>query len=224
MSMLDILTKIKEIKNKLSPWLVPHWQLGLAICLGVIAFGAAGYWALSLVDRTEQIAVVVAKRDLTAPYNLTSGDVGQTLVPRQIVPKTAVANISDIIGLTLRYPVSAGQVITINELTRKEAGLEGYQIPSGLKGVVVPASWLSGPIPKLKKGDTITLIVSGVGTNGTRNTGVLESGIPVLELEPAGEGAIQKLLVGLNVGTALKLLQLRANNLLIQVLLDSLSS
>lgn len=193
----------------------------VAVILAIAAFAIFGYWALSLADSAEQIAVVAAASDLKAPRILVTKDLVQLRVRRDSLPATAVAKMEDAIGLTLLHSISAKQILTINELSKGvDPTLAGFQIPQGLQGMVLSTAWLAGPMPKVKHKDTVTLLVSGAGKSGTQSTGIIAQGVPVLTAEAGTDGVVQRILIAIDMKVAATLLQARANNLLIEVIVD----
>jgi len=193
----------------------------VALLLGVGAFITFGYWAITLVDRSEEINVVVASADLKAPRALSAQDLRQVRIRRELLPQSAIAEVKDAVGLTLIHPISKNQVLTINELQgRIDPELGGFKIPAGAQGLVLPASWLAGPLPKIKTGDLITVLVSGTGKNGSPTTGIAAEHLSVRSVESGSDGVLQRILLVVDVKTAASILQARSGNLLLEVLVE----
>ncbi|GEM_PF-2577249 len=209
-------------KMKMLSW--SKIQLLTSIVLAIASFVLFGYWALRLADQSEQVRVVVAAHDLTAPTVLTAEDVMMVSVRRDAVPKTAVADLAKTVGLTLTHTVSQHQVLTINEFAGKlNPDLAGFSVPSDLKGFLLSSAWFASPLPKVKKDDTVTILVSVGGREGGRNTGILAQHIRVLSADAASDGTVSRMLVAIDLPTSMQILQARANNFLLQVLIDGLA-
>lgn len=201
------------------PW--TKIQLIVALLFGIGAFVVFGYWAITLVDRSEEVQVVAAASELKAPRVLSDQDLQQVRIRRELLPQTAIANLKDAVGLTLTHPISKNQVLTINELQGPiDPELGGFKIPTGAQGLVLPASWLAGPLPKVKVGDRITVLVSGTGKNGSPTTGIAAEHLLVRGVESGSDGVLQRILLIVDVKIAASILQARAGNLLLEVLVD----
>lgn len=201
------------------PW--TKIQLVVALFLGIGAFVVFGYWAINLVDRSEEVQVVAAKADLKAPRVLSAPDLQQVRLRRALLPQSAIAELKDAVGLTLTHPISKNQVLTINELQGPiDPELGGFKIPVGAQGLVLPAAWLAGPMPKLKVGDRITVLVSGTEKNGSPTTGIAAEHLLVRTVESGSDGVLQRILLIVDVKIAASILQARAGNLLLEVLVD----
>lgn len=198
-----------------------HRQLALALSLALVSFVVFGYWSLTVLDRAESVQVVAAAKDLTAPRVLTKGDLKIIQLPRGSVPENVLVEIKDAVGITLIHPLAPSQLLTLNEVAGKlDTSLGGYIIPQGKYGFVFPASWTLNPLPKVKTGDTVTLVVSAAGKTGERQTGIVGRALPVRGVREAGDGSLQSLVLAVDLPTALTILQTRANNLLLSVLVD----
>lgn len=196
-------------------------QLIIALCLGLGAFVVFGYWAITLVDSSEEIAVVAAKTDLSAPRVLSNQDLQSVRLRRGLLPQNAIAEVKDAVGLTLIHALSKNQILTVNELQGPvDPELGGFKIPVGAQGLVLPAAWLAGPMPKIKAGDRITVVVSGTDRKGSSTTGIAAEHLPVRAVETGSDGVLQRILLVVDVKVAASILQARAGNLLLEVLVD----
>ena len=197
-----------------------------ALGLALMAFFIFEYWALSLVDQAEQIPIVTAKSDLVAPRILTEKDLTIVHLRRDSVPKTALVSIHDALGLTLTHSLSAAQILTTNELLGKlDPELGGFEVPIDQKGFALPNQWLAAPFPKIKKDDSITILVSHAPRNvRDRNTVVIAQHLPVLRVHSTTDNTIEQAFIRLDILTAGALLEARANNYLMEVLVDGLAS
>ena len=193
----------------------------MAVFFAVAAFVIFGYWALTLAEKAEMVTVVAAAHDLQAPRVLLASDVEAIQIRRDSAPGTAMVDPKDVVGRTLVHPVSQRQIITINELAGVlDPELGGMMVPQGFQGLTLPASWLAGPLPKVKNGDTVTIVVSGPGKEGAGNTGIVSAQVPVLAVKAGSDGTLQHILLKMDIKDALTVLQTHANNLLLEVLVD----
>lgn len=199
-------------------------RLGVAVVLGVAAFAVFGYWSLSLVDRAEQIDVVAAAKDLTAPRVLAAEDLLVLRMRREFVPATAIADRDAMVGSTLVRPLSAREVLTTNALLgRTNPDLGGFAVPAGMQGIVIPAAWLAGPMPRVAKGDTVTILASGsAGTGKAPTTSLIASHAPVHGVAMGSDGVPSRILLAVEVPTAAALLSARTANAMIAVTVDGL--
>jgi hypothetical protein len=203
----------------------PKGQLITSIVLAVAAFGVFGYWALSIAEHAEQVSVIAAATDLTAPRVLTDADVQIIRIRRDLAPSNALVDREKLVGVTLTHPLTRNQIITLNEVVNNvNPDLAGLTVPSDLKGTSLPNAWLAAPLPEMKKNDTVMIIVSAPGKEGVANTGILAENVPVLSVDQNENGQVERILLGLDVPTAVHLLQARANNLLIHVIIDGLAT
>ncbi|MDP3793541.1 MAG: SAF domain-containing protein, partial [Candidatus Uhrbacteria bacterium] len=171
----------------------PKIQLLISLVLAIAAFVVFGYWAISLADASEQVTVVAAAKDLSAPAILTAEDLKLIRIRRDSVPKNAVADLPKAVGLTLTHTVSLNQILTLNELVAKlNPDLAGLTVPGDLKGFTLTNAWLASPLPKIKKDDTLMIIISTPGRDGNRNTGILAQRVPVLATVSASDGSVQQ--------------------------------
>lgn len=200
-----------------------HRQLALALSLALVSFVVFSYWSLIVLDKAESVQVVAAANDLIAPRVLTKDDLMIAQLPRGSVPQNVLVEVKDAIGLTLIHPLATQQLLTLNEVAGKlDTTLGGYIIPQGRYGFVFPSSWTLNPLPKVKAGDTITIAVSAAGKESSRQTGIVGRALPVRGVREAGDGSLQSLILAVDLPTALTILQTRANNLLLSVLVDGL--
>lgn len=198
----------------------------IAFVLALASFGAFGYWALSLADQSEVIDVVVAARTLTAPRTLTNDDVRQERIRRDAVPSTAVARAEDAVGLTLIRQLSEHEFVTTNALLGAvNPDLVGLKIDDGSFGFVLPASWLVAPMPKVKNNDRVTVLVSGKSAGGEElNTGIILQGVAVADVTVRSDGAVESVLLPLDLSTSARLLQARANTFALTMLVDGVAN
>lgn len=191
-----------------------------ALGLAALAFLVSWRWAAGVVDRSVEITVVAAARDLAAPRTLAAGDVKTISIRRVVAPATALVNPGEAPDRTLMRNLSENQIITTNDIAVLDISGSGYKVPAGLEGFSVNGSWFAGPLPGLKAKDRVTIIASGAGSENIKNTGIIERGILVLEVVSGSEGGASGIMLGVTEATAVKLLQSKANGLLLHLLLD----
>ena len=221
---LDKLISTPESKDQRS-FVWDLFQVLASILLAVLAFVVTNIWAESLSEKAEQVAVVVAIRDLSAPRIITNGDLTIRTFRRDSLPKTIIpeSNMKDVFGVTLIHPLSAGQILTTNELTGKiDPELGGFTVPKNAKGLSIPSNWLSSPFPKVKKGDTVT-IAYGFSSSEKNVSGIVAQGIPILSVEKGDSGQIVSVLVAIDDKLALNLVQLRASNYQLAIAVDGIA-
>lgn len=201
------------------------FQVFASVLLAVLAFLVTNIWAESLSEKAEQVAVVVATKDLSAPRIVTAGDLAIRTFRRDSLPKTAIpeSNMKDVFGVTLIHPLSGGQILTTNELAGKvDPELGGFSVPKNAKGLSIPSNWLSSPFPKVKRGDTVT-IAYGFSSSEKNASGIVAQGVPVLSVEKGDSGQIVSILVAIDDKLALSLVQLRASNYQLAIAVDGIA-
>lgn len=192
------------------------FQFLTALLLAAIAFWLMWQWGGRIKFQGEAVMAVVAKKDLEAPVVLTKDDVVLVSLPRAVLPQTAlVGNEGHVEGLTLIHPLSAGQVLTSNELLSKaDPDLLGVKIPKTKFGFSLSHSWFAGSIPAVQKGDFISILASG----GTKeNTGIVAVNIPVIAVTLDKEG-VSDILVSVSEDQSQNILQARAADASLQLI------
>lgn len=204
--------------------LTPTRQLQIAIACAVLAFLGFGYWAYTTADRADQVQVVVAARNLTAPLVIGPNDVRLVSYRRDSAPVSAIADLQHVIGLTLLDSVPEKQMLTVNDFSARKVdpNLAGFDVPIDRKGFWIPNTWLAGPIPELKKDDSVTILASVATQSGNLNTGIVGERIRVLDVKTGNSAGTDRVMIALDLPTSERLLQARANGWLIQLLVDGL--
>ncbi len=201
------------------------FQFVVALLLAAIVFYVFWYWAKNLQTRAEVVSVVVATRNLEPPVVLSSADLRIESVPKAVVPETALpGNKQATAGLTLIHPVARGQVLTVNEfLSNADPGLLGVSVPKGGKGVLLSSTWLAGPMPAVKKGDTVSIVASG-GKDTPTNTGFFVQNVIVLDVFSDPSKGVESIFLALDPKVVPSLLLAHASGVSLQVVVDGLGA
>jgi pilus assembly protein CpaB len=134
--------------------------------IALIGFGLT--FALgTILNRTgpTTVAVVVAARDIPARTPVVGADLKIANLPAAAVPAGHNAKTADVVGLSTRVQVLAGQPLTANLLTTDrnqipEAAAAYLAIPAGYVAVTLPSGELQGVGGFIQPGDWITVIAS----------------------------------------------------------------
>ncbi len=222
--LLDPIVSFKINKTSKSfAWDV--FQVSVSILLAILAFVVTNAWAESLSEKAEQVGVIVAGKDLSAPKTLEEGDLVVRFFRRDLLPKSAIPekSFNDILGVTLIHPLSSGQILTTTEIAGKiDPELGGFVVPRNAKGFSIPSNWLSAPFPRMKKGDTVTIAFGG-NEKDKNISGIVAQGVPVLSVEKGDGNNLQSILVGLDEKLALNLVELRAGGFQLAVAVDGVA-
>ncbi|MEK7175355.1 MAG: SAF domain-containing protein [Patescibacteria group bacterium] len=133
-----------------------------SILFGILIFYGLSSWSKSMLDKSEPVKVVVALNNIEPFKKISSEDVEIILIPKNAVPNNAISIEENLNNLSLIRPVAAREILNANHFSSKKDGAEditGLKIPNGFKGLLIPSSWLYGPIPKLKIKDTVTFLI-----------------------------------------------------------------
>ena len=201
------------------------FQVSLSVLLAVLAFIVTNIWAQTLSEKAEQIGVIVASRDLAAPKILNANDITIQTFRKDSLPKSVIpeSKLRELMGVTLVHTLSQGEMLTTNSVAGKvDPDLGGFYVPRNAKGFSIPASWLTTPFPKVKKGDTVT-IAYGFSKEEKSTSGIVAQGVPVVSVEKGDGGQIISVLLVLDDKLALNLVQLRASNYQLAVVVDGIA-
>lgn len=200
------------------------FQIVVSVLLAIVALLLANVWAQNLKDKSEQVAAVVAARDLTAPASIKEGDFKVIQIRKELLPTTYVSGnkLEALKGVTLIHPLSAAQIVTTNELAAPlDINLGGMKVPDKSFGFLLPESWLASPLPELAKGDTVNIIFSKV-SNTTDVTNTLAIGVPVLVVNRDKEG-VSSILLSLDRELSESLTKLKASGASIVVTVQGIA-
>lgn len=197
------------------------WRPLLAGIAGITVFLSVGYWMLSYADQREKIDVVVATRDLAAPYLLGAGDLRVVRRARMDLPRTAIARVDAVLGATLVKSMSEQEILTTNHFLKSIApSAESLLVTDGVHGFSLPTSWLAGPPPKLVQNDRITVIASAADKPVNTGTTLIGERLRVLKVDADSAGLPERILLDARMLDAAQLLQAHANRLALVVLVE----
>src|SRR6478736_2416434 len=98
--------------------------------------------------------VAVASHDMAAGHVVRDGDVQVTRLPRQAVPRAAVAVAP--VGRPLRVSIEEGQVVTRRQVADRGSSPIAAALPTGMAAVAVPRG--DHPLP-LRRGDLVEVLL-----------------------------------------------------------------
>jgi pilus assembly protein CpaB len=141
----------------------------LALILGVVAAGLiVAYLAGSDsggggdTKAVPTLSVVVASEDIAAGQKVTDSMVELKALPETAVISDAATAKEQVIGQTLRYPVTEGeQVSNLRLVEPLKVQALSFQIPPGMRGFTIPVSVNNSPAALLAPGDFVDVLVSG---------------------------------------------------------------
>ncbi len=147
---------------------VDYRVLLLALVLGAVAAGLIVAY-LSSRDSggtTEEVAVptlsvVVAAEDIAAGKEITESMVELKALPETAVIDNVATDTTQVVGQTLRYPVTKGEQFSNLRLVEpSEVQALSFQIPQGLRGFTIPVNVNDSPAAVLVPGDFVDVLVS----------------------------------------------------------------
>lgn len=201
------------------------FQLIVSILLGLIAFLVTNIWAETLKEKSDTVQIVVAAKDISAPAVLKNKDLVVWDYRKDSVPDSAVRaeDIGSLMDVTLIQPVSKGQMITQNVIIGKvDPELGGFEVPSNAKGFLLSASWSNAPLPRVKKGDTITIAYGKSGADKDL-VGIVTQNAPVLGAEIDEDGTVNSIRLAIDKTLAVSLVQLQVNSYELVVTVDGIA-
>jgi Flp pilus assembly protein CpaB len=162
----------------------------LGIVLAVVA--AAGIILITSTPTRGPTATPAAQVDVvTAAVELPLGEViaeehlGTTTVPVTDVPLNAVTNAQELLGLTVRRPVSQGEIITRDVITTggRETDVEAIQraLDAGFRAMAVQVDQVTGVGTLIRAGDRVDVVITFSDSAGKN---------PVLVDAQEGEGTL----------------------------------
>lgn len=106
-------------------------------------------------------SVVIAITDIPQHTKINEAMLEVKSIPEEAIHQNAVYNVSDIVGLTTKMDLLAGEQILKSKIATKEekTGLS-YQIPENMRAIVVPTSEVSGLAGYLVPGDRVDVLVT----------------------------------------------------------------
>ena len=106
--------------------------------------------------------VVVATREIAVGSEITASMVTVRELPSSALISDGATSLSEVLGETARYPISAGEQLSVLRLVEppKTEALS-FQIPDGLRGFTIPVSNQDSPASVLVPGDFVDVLVAG---------------------------------------------------------------
>ena len=165
--------------------------------LGVSFFAAMaliglGYTLLSGLQQnldeiskgSDQIEVVVAKKDLHQGLALTAEDLRLAKIPRAYIPDTVYHSITDVEGRTPRERILKGEAIRQERLAQPAAG-RGLNaiIPTGQRAKQVELAGASSVSGFINPGNFVDVLVTGNDSTGMGQTTTLLQAVKVLAVD-----------------------------------------
>ena len=200
-----------------------YLELFLAVLCAGIAAGLIAIWLRGISAQADIVATVALARPVTAPAKLEASDLKLISLPRGLIPAGSFAHVSDAVGLVLIRSGVANQIMLAPDFIReRDPDSDTILVPAGKVGVLIPGSWLGGPLPKVHKNDTVTVLAAITGTGALiGNQGALIGHAPILATRGDHNGTPDSILIGASPAVAAALLQARANNYLLIIVADS---
>lgn len=206
--------------------LVSHSKLEIIFSLFAAGLAAVGlfWWMNNLHSQKQLVSVVMAAKNLAAPLIIKESDLKIVSAPRELLPKNGLTQIPAAAGRLLTRSKTENETITSQDLVyNRDPNSDAALVTTGAVGFVLPGSWLSGQMPKIKRNDFISLyFVYPAGRGATGGAGALLRSVPVLnvlkENDSGGPGAVLLNLTSEAVG---KLLQAHASQYPLVLVVES---
>lgn len=165
--------------------------LGVSFFAAIILV-ALGYTLLSGLQQnldqiskgSDQIEVVVAKKDLHQGLALTAEDLRLAKIPRAYIPDTVYHSITDVEGRTPRERILKGEAIRQERLAQPAAG-RGLNaiIPTGQRAKQVELAGASSVSGFINPGNFVDVLVTGNDSTGMGQTTTLLQAVKVLAVD-----------------------------------------
>lgn len=108
----------------------------------------------------EPVPVVVAIQEIPSGTLVTAEMVELRYYPEETLPEGAMPATDLVVGQVTRFPISAGEQLTIARFVGPSTGQSiSFQIPEGLRGFTIPVDVRSSPASLLVPGDFVDVIV-----------------------------------------------------------------
>ncbi len=199
-----------------------YFELFFAVIAGLVATGLVLVWLRSARPGATLVDVVALSHDISAPTKLAVSDLTIIQIPKEAVPNGAFASVAEVVGQGIPGPAVAKKIIVQTDLITRDPSSDSLLVPAGKIGLVIPSAWLSSPLPRARKNDTVTILGASVGTNITLgNQGVIVSRAPILDTRGERAGAPETIFIAVTPATAGALLQARANGFALAAVIDA---
>lgn len=108
----------------------------------------------------EPVPVVVAIDEIPSGTLVTEEMVELRYYPEETLPEGAMPATDLVVGQVTRFPISAGEQLTITRFVGPSEGQSiSFQIPDGLRGFTIPVDVTTSPAGLLVPGDFVDVIV-----------------------------------------------------------------
>lgn len=112
------------------------------------------------VDRENQSAVLVAKKEIPRGAIIDQDSIGQQIIPNQFVQPQAVTSMDRIAGMMAVAPISVGEQIILTKLSHpRQAGGLAEVTPVGKRAVTITVDNISSLVGMIKPGDYVDVIL-----------------------------------------------------------------
>ena len=153
--------KIKEIKKEtlikcLKPIII---FLFIILLISLIIFLYNYYYG-------GKVRLITVNKDLPVSHILTNDDLNFEYLDFDLVPTSTITEKNKIIGQTIIFPLSKGEIITHKYLNSKiNPETLATLVPYGKFGLMLNSDLFSAPLPKIEVNDFITIIGSSAFEN-----------------------------------------------------------
>ena len=132
-----------------------------------------------LEAQSNQVAVLVAKQDISRGLEINADMFDTAVIPRQFIQPQAVSSLDRIAGMITVAPISAGEQITLTKLTYSKQTLGGLAevTPVGKRAITISVDEIASLARMVKPGDYVDIIAyiplpvqTAKGQQGTQET------------------------------------------------------
>ena len=172
------------------PETTPNWAAGLRRRIPFYILGAvllaiiAGVLAFLYLDRIRHeslptLSAVVAVHELRPGIEIVEGMVELRPVPEGVLPADALQQVGEALGRIPAGPISANEILQVSNFVGEAGAGLSAQLPDGRWAMVLPAGWLTSPLPNLQRGDRLDLMAYLPG-QPIEEAGVIVSAVEIL--------------------------------------------
>ncbi|HYF04790.1 MAG TPA: hypothetical protein VEA59_01315 [Patescibacteria group bacterium] len=199
-------------------------QLLTAVLLTLVAAGVFLYWAEGLKSKYTPVQVVAANHDIQTPWKLKRSDIKFLTIPQESLPADAIQpeHLDSVLGQVLVHNFSENQVLTRNSfLPNTPADVVGMKIERDYKGMAISTAWFDGNYPSLRRGDTLTFVITITEEGKAPEVQLLGQRIEVLDVIAGSEKQPSTLLIKVNEALSNSILRAHASrNVSLHALVD----
>lgn len=182
----------------------------LAVVFGVTVL----VWLKKIETQNEIVRVAVAAETIVSPYVLKANDIVVESIPRAVVPLGVVTDIDKLVGqVVTRNVVKGGWFSEYDVVYSRDPDSDGTILPRGTLGLLLPANWFVGALPRVKPHDFVFIYAATPHTQTGQGgvVGLLVSNVPVIRVETEKNQTPNSVLVAVNQEQAKALTQARAS-------------